>query len=143
MKNPEIKEASGDEVKKNLSNLKEKIITNEVIPQEEVNEEVEFFNKLLKITIPLAKKEWLTSKEEEIVRKVVNRLVWDIKKHPNAYIMSVKNIKKLWISYSTLKENDKFGFIGIETDLNNSLWAEFKMTPEENAIFEKYDIWQD
>lgn len=138
MRNPEIKETSIDEVKNDLSNLKEKIVLKEVIPQEEIKEYTEYFNELLEFQLPLAKKNWLTKKEEVAIRNVFNKLIEDIKKHPNAYIMSVKNIKKLKVPYMT-GERDEFGFIE-DFETHKSLGAKFNISQYEENILSKYHI---
>lgn len=130
------------EEEKKLSKLKGEIIKNkEYIPPEEVKKQISYLNQFLDVSIDDAKKQWLSLKEEEIIRKAYNRLVKDINKHPNAYIMPIERLKEFWTPYS-FRDGDKFGFID-DFDLRKYLGAEFNLTLGETAIFETYHILED
>ena len=130
-----------EDVRKSLKDLKNEVVENkEYIPPKEVERQIKFLDKYLEFDITRAKKEWLTKNEEDIIRKVFKRFIDDVKKHPNAYIMSVEKLRKLWVTHSLIKHGDKFGFID-DFELRKTLWAEFNsISEEEEAVFDKYHI---
>ena len=130
------------EQEKKLSKLKGEVIKNkEYIPPEEVKKQISYLNEFLEFCIDDAKKQWLSLKEEEVIRKAYNRLVKDINKHPNAYIMPIERLKEFRIPHS-YRDGDKYGFID-KFDLRKDLGAEFYLTLGETAIFEAYHILED
>ncbi len=122
---------------------KEKMDKNDKISNKELEKWITYEWSHLLWDLARAKNQWLTLKEEKIAKKMFKRYLEDVKKHPEAYFMSLKKLES-WnrsIPYHYF-EDAEFGFID-DYDLSLSLWAEFKLTPEEVTLFEKYDLFSD
>ena len=126
-----------EEVKKPLKALKNEVVkSKENIPVGVIKKHLDYYNQLLKGQLAAP---FLTSKQKGIIRKISKRFIDDVKNHPNAYFMPVKEIQKLWVTYSTLDRKDHYGFIH-NNKLSKSLWATFKVTREEEAFINQNDI---
>jgi len=133
-----------EEITKSLDDLKESVKLKarekeKKMIQRQLEERIDLYGIIIETDISEAKNEWLNSKEEKTIREVFKRYEEDMRKHPEAYILSEEDAKKY--NYKITQWSAIWFWVLEDFEANKSLWAEFELTPEEEKLINKYKIW--